>query len=443
MRTDLAYKINMSALLAGMQAPTLALPVGRVSEVIGLTVKSVGPHVSIGDIAWIESNNGDGPKRIPAEVVGFRDKHVLLMPVEHLNGIHPGARVIPGGSLSVRAGYSLLGRVVDGLGRPIDGGPGLVDVRDVQLDNSAPAPMERKCQNEVFSTGVKTIDGLLTCAKGQRLGIFSGSGVGKSTLLGSIARHSCAKINVIALIGERGREVRDFVENCLGPDGLAKSVVVAVTSDESPMLRMKGAATAMAIAEYFRDQGEDVLLLMDSVTRYSMAQREIGLAIGEPPTTKGYPPSVFGLLARLLERSGVSDKGTITAFYTVLVEADDMNDPIADAARSILDGHIVLSRDIAQEGTYPSIDVLSSVSRLMNSVVDGKQRELAARLRMLLSVYRKAENLINVGAYAKGSSPAIDEAISKIGAIRSFLVQPHDLAVNTKETLQKLEEAVA
>ena len=284
-----------------------------------------------------------------------------------------------------------------------------------------------------FSTGVKTIDGLLTCAKGQRLGIFSGSGVGKSTLLGSIARHSCAKINVIALIGERGREVRDFVENCLGPDGLAKSVVVAVTSDESPMLRMKGAATAMAIAEYFRDQGEDVLLLMDSVTRYSMAQREIGLAIGEPPTTKGYPPSVFGLLARLLERSGVSDKGTITAFYTVLVEADDMNDPIADAARSILDGHIVLSRDIAQEGTYPSIDVLSSVSRLMNSVVDGKQRELAAILRMLLSVYRKAENLINVGAYAKGSSPAIDEAISKIGAIRSFLVQPHDLAVNTKK----------
>ena len=327
--------LDLVSLTGGLEEESVARSEGRVSKVVGLTVESIGPRISVGDLAWIETKTTEGIKRVPAEVVGFRDRSVLLMPVEWLSGIRPGARVIPAGRLKVRAGYSLLGRVLDGLGRPIDGKPEPIDTVPVQIDAKPPKPMHRERLSEVFSTGIKAIDGLITCAKGQRLGVFSGSGVGKSVLLGSLARNSCATVNVIALIGERGREVLDFVENCLGKEGLAKSVVITATSDESPMMRLKGAASAMAIAEYFRDQGENVLLLMDSVTRYSMAQREIGLAAGEPPTTKGYPPSVFGLLARLLERSGTSRTGSITAFYAVLVESDDMNDPIADAARAI------------------------------------------------------------------------------------------------------------
>lgn len=434
--------LDFLKLTHGLEHECIARPEGRVSKVIGLTVESVGPRISVGDLAWIETHSGKGVKHVPAEVVGFRDNSVLLMPVEYVGGLRPGARVLPGNRLEVCAGYSLLGRVLDGLGRPMDFGPELTETVPVEINRSAPPPMSRERLHEVFSTGVKAIDGLLTCAKGQRVGIFAGSGVGKSVLLGSLARNSCATVNVIALIGERGREVRDFIENCLG-DGLKKSVVIVATSDQSPLMRIKGASTAMAIAEYFRDQGENVLLLMDSITRYGMAQREIGLAIGEPPTTKGYPPSVFGLLAHLLERSGNSDKGGITAFYSVLVEADDMNDPIADAARSILDGHIVLSRQIAETNHYPAIDVLGSISRIMSEVVSGPHREKAARLRTLMSIYKKAEDLVNVGAYVAGSNPKIDEALAKIEKITSFLRQPHDVTSRWDETLKAMEAAIS
>ena len=440
MQTDV--NLNLIDLVEGLDGECLARTEGRVFEVTGLTVKSVGPRISIGDFAWIETEVQGGKKRIPCEVVGFRDQFVLLMPVERLGAIHPGARVIPGGRMSVSAGYSLLGRVVDGLGRPIDVGLPPTDTVLVDMDRPAPPAMSRNGLTELFSTGIRAIDGMLTTARGQRVGIFAGSGVGKSVLLGSLARHSSATVNVIALIGERGREVRDFIEKILGPSGLAKSVLVAVTSDQSPMIRMMGASTAMAIAEFFRDRGEAVLFLMDSVTRCAMAQREIGLAIGEPPTTKGYPPSVFGLLARLLERSGASDVGSITAFYTVLVEADDMNDPIADSVRAILDGHIVLSRSMASIDHYPAIDVLNSISRLMNDVVTSKHRELAARMRAILAVYRKAEDMINIGAYVAGSNPKIDEAIRKIESVNQFLRQAPHSAVSFAEMLTEMERAV-
>lgn len=439
MRTS--SSLDLVPLTEGLERECAARPEGRVSHVVGLTVESIGPRISVGDLAWIETTNGNGTKRIPSEVVGFRDRSVLLMPIERLGGVRPGARVIPAGQLKVRAGYDLLGRIVDGLGRPIDVGPEVVNTTQVNIDNAAPKPLQREPLSEVFSTGVRALDGLLTCAKGQRLGIFSGSGVGKSVLLGSLARNSCATVNVIALIGERGREVRDFVEKCLA-DGLAKSVVITATSDESPLMRIKGASTAMAIAEFFRDQGEHVLFLMDSITRYGMAQREIGLAIGEPPTTKGYPPSVFGLLARLLERSGTSRKGSITAFYSVLVEQDDMNDPIADSTRAVLDGHIVLSRDLSQANHYPAIDVLMSISRVMNDVVTKSHRDNANKIRNLLSVYRKAEDLINVGAYVSGSNPKIDEALEKIDAINAFLRQPSDVSIPWDSTIQEIERVV-
>ena len=415
---------------------------GRVSEVVGLTIRSVGPRTSIGDLAWIERKNGQVIDKIPSQVVGFKDRSVLLMPLERLGGVRPGARVVPGGVLKVRAGYNLLGRVLDGLGRPMDGGGAPKDTVPVNIDAPPPHPLQRERLSSVFSTGVRAIDGLLTCAKGQRMGIFAGSGVGKSVLLGSLARNSCATVNVIALIGERGREVRDFIEGSLGA-GMQKSVVVVATPDESPLVRLKGASTAVAIAEYFRDQGEDVMLLMDSVTRYGMAQREIGLAVGEPPTTKGYPPSVFGLLSRLLERSGTSTRGSITAFYTVLVEGDDMNDPIADSARSVLDGHIVLSRELAGANHYPAIDVSMSVSRVMGAVVSDEHGMNAGRLRSILATYRKAEDLVNVGAYVSGSNPKIDEALGKIDAINKFLRQPHDVSTPWEETLSNLERTVA
>ena len=441
MQTDV--NLNLTDLVEGLDGECLARTEGRVFEVTGLTVKSVGPRISIGDFAWIETEAQGGKKRVPCEVVGFRDQFVLLMPVERLGAIRPGARVIPGGRMSVSAGYSLLGRVVDGLGRPIDVGPPPTDTVLVDIDRPAPPAMSRNGLTEIFSTGVRAIDGMLTTVRGQRVGIFAGSGVGKSVLLGSLARNSSATVNVIALIGERGREVRDFIEKNLGPSGLAKSVVVAVTSDQSPMIRIMGASTAMAIAEFFRDRGENVLFLMDSVTRCAMAQREVGLAVGEPPTTKGYPPSVFGLLARLLERSGASDVGSITAFYTVLVEADDMNDPIADSIRAILDGHIVLSRSMASMDHYPAIDVLSSISRLMNDVVASKHRELATRMRAILAVYRKAEDMINLGAYVAGSNPKIDEALRKIESVNGFLRQAPNSAVSFAHMLTEMERAVA
>ena len=416
---------------------------GRVTRVIGLTIESIGPRASVGDLAWIESGPAEKRIQIPAEVVGFHDRSVILMPIEYASGIRPGDRVLTAGRLRVPAGPGMLGRVVDGLGRPLDSLPPPEDTRQVAVDRAPPSPLDRRRLDQVFHTGVRALDGCLTCAKGQRIGIFAGSGVGKSMLLGSLARNSCATVNVIALIGERGREVRDFIEKSLGEEGLRKSVVVAVTSDQSPLLRRKGASTAMAIAESFRDQGEDVLLMMDSVTRFAMAQREIGLAVGEPPTTKGYPPSVFGMLAQLLERPGSSPRGTITAFFSVLVEADDMNDPIADSVRSILDGHIVLSRELAEANHYPAIDVLMSISRLMGEVATPRQAEAAGRLKELLSVYRHAEDLVNVGAYVAGSNPRIDEALRKIEPIREFLRQKPREISSMEETLQRLEKVVA
>ncbi len=434
--------LNLLDGMSDLGSECTARSLGCVSHVIGLTVESVGPRISVGDLVWIESEKQGENKRIPAEVVGFKDRSVILMPIERLGGVRPGARVIPGGRLQVKAGPGLLGRVVDGLARPIDGRPIEGKLDYVDIDNPAPAPMERHRLTEVFMTGVRAIDGPLTCAKGQRLGIFSGSGVGKSVLLGSLARNSSATVNVIALIGERGREVKDFLEKSLG-SGLSKSVVVAATSDQSPLMRIKGAATAMAIAEYFRDKGENVLLIMDSITRYAMAQREIGLAAGEPPTTKGYTPSVFGLLARLLERSGNIGRGSITAFFSVLVEQDDLNDPIADAARSILDGHICLSRQLAEMNHYPAIDMLASISRLMNDIVGREHREIAGKMRTMMSVFRKAEDLINVGAYVPGANARIDEAVKKIDAINEFLRQQPDVATGWQDTVKGMTKAIS
>lgn len=434
--------LQFDGLLEGLGSATLSRSEGRVVEVTGLTVKSVGPYASIGDLVWIEPLHGTAGLRIPCEVVGFCDRYVISMPVERLERIHPGARVIPAGRMKVNVGYELLGRVVDAMANPIDNGPSLNGLTPVDIERPAPPPMERRPLQEVFETGVRAIDGLLTVAKGQRIGIFAGSGVGKSVLLSCLARNGSAGVNVIALIGERGREVKEFIEKNLGAEGLARSVVVAVTSDQSPVSRLKGAATAMAIAEFFRDQGEDVMLMMDSVTRYAMAQREIGLAVGEPPTTRGYPPSVFGMLAQLLERSGSSKDGTITAFYTVLVESDDMNDPIGDAVRGILDGHIVLSRKIASMNHYPAIDIPVSLSRVMNDVVTRDHQTYASRLRQILAVYQKAEDLVNVGAYVAGSNPQIDEALARIGAVNGFLRQRPEEKEEFNNMLHVLAEAL-
>ena len=380
---------------------------GRVSQIVGLTIESIGPTTNIGDLCLIQPRKGRG---IPAEVVGFRDQKVLLMPLSDLTGVGPGSLVTATGSpLMVPVGEALLGRILDGLGQPLDhkGYVPVTKYRSVQ--GSIPQPLERQRIKDHLSVGVRAIDGVLTCGRGQRIGVFAGSGVGKSTLLGMMARHTEADVNVIALIGERGREVREFIERDLGPDGLARSVVVVATSDQPALVRIKGAMVATTIAEYFRDLGRDVLFVMDSVTRLALAQREVGLAIGEPPATRGYTPSVFALMPKLLERTGPGPTGTITAFYTVLVEGDDMNEPIADTVRGILDGHIVLNRALAERNHYPAIDVLASISRLMVEVTSQEHQELAAKLRAALAAYAEAEDLINIGAYAHGSNPEIDE----------------------------------
>lgn len=394
---------------------------GKVSQVIGLTVESVGPSVHLGELCYLHPRQG-APLR--AEVVGFRDARVLLMPLGEMDGLGPGAEVRSTGALlQVEVGEGLRGRVLDGLGQPVDGRGPLRTGRYYPVHAQPPNPLERRRITEPLEVGVKAIDAALTCGRGQRVGIFAGSGVGKSTLLGMIARNTAADVNVIALIGERGREVRDFLEKDLGPEGMARSVVVVATSDQPALVRVKGALVATAIAEYFRDLGLDVLLMMDSVTRFCMAQREIGLAVGEPPTTRGFTPSVFAMLPKLLERAGTSGRGSITGLYTVLVEGDDFNEPIADASRSILDGHIVLSRDLAAENHYPAIDVLGSVSRVMSDVVPKEQAAAAGWLREMLATYRRARDLINIGAYAAGSNPKIDEAVARIDQINAFLRQ--------------------
>jgi len=395
---------------------------GRVTQVIGLLVESDGPGVNVGEVCHLFPRGMVEP--IPAEVVGFRNDRVLLMPLGEMGGIGPGCEVVATGEpLRVEVGRALLGRVVDGLGRPIDGsGPFEVEAL-YAVHNPPPKPLDRPRIQERLAVGVRAIDGLLTCGKGQRLGIFAGSGVGKSTLLGMIARNTEADVSVVALVGERGREVRDFLEKDLGPEGLKRSVVVVATSDQPALVRIKAAFVATAIAEFFRDSGLDVLLMMDSVTRFAMAQREVGLAIGEPPATRGYTPSVFSILPKLLERSGTAQRGSITGFYTVLVDGDDITEPVTDTVRGILDGHILLSRAIAAQNLYPAIDILGSVSRLMIDVVAQDHREAAAAVRNILSTYQEAADLINIGAYVDGSNPSIDRAKAMIEPVRAFLRQ--------------------
>ncbi|MDD3051494.1 MAG: flagellar protein export ATPase FliI [Candidatus Cloacimonetes bacterium] len=410
---------------------------GTVSQIIGLIVESTGPSASIGDICYIHSS--DGQKHV-TEVVGFRKDKTLLMPLKELYGIAPGNQVSTFREpFSVGVANELKGRILDGLGNPIDekGELKLKEKRSVYA--TPPNPLTRMRINEPLQIGIKAIDGLLTCGKGQRTGIFAGSGVGKSVLLGMIARNTKADVNVIALIGERGREVRDFIENDLGEEGLSRSVVVVATSDQAALSRIKGALVATTIAEFFRDQGLNVLLMMDSVTRFAMALREVGLAVGEPPTTKGYTPSVFATLPKLLERAGTAKHGTITGLYTVLVEGDDMDEPIADAARSILDGHIVLSRKLASRSHYPAIDVLTSISRVMNSVISEEHKKMSRRAIEILATYKEAEDLINIGAYSSGSNPKIDYAVSKINNLNSFLKQDVTESALFENTLAKLD----
>lgn len=412
---------------------------GRVTQVVGLVVESEGPAAHLGDLCHIYNRRDQRP--VLAEVVGFRQQHLLMMPLGELGRIGQGSRVINSRRpLTVPVGEALLGRVLDPLGSPIDGhGPAAAQKR-YPVHRTPPPAMQRRRISTPLAFGVRAIDGLLSVGKGQRVGIFAGSGVGKSTLLGSIARGSSADVNVVALIGERGREVREFIERDLGPEGLAKSVVVVATSDQPAVIRLKGALAATAIAEYFRDQGANVMLMMDSVTRFAWAQREIGLAIGEPPTTRGYTPSVLANLPRLLERAGTSDRGSITGLYTVLVDGDDMNEPVADAARSILDGHIVLKRELAAYGHYPAIDILNSVSRLMNDIVAPEHKQSAQSVREMMATYKASEDLIQLGAYAAGSNPRVDHAIARRPAILDFLIQTPETRTDWEETVNRLGE---
>jgi len=407
---------------------------GKVSEIGGLLVEGYDAGSSIGEMCRIYPNGND--YSIEAEVVGFRNSRVLLMPIENLQGVGPGSRILPSGKKAeVKVGGNLLGRVIDGLGNPID------DKGPIEYDTEYPIyaeainPLKRGRIHEPMDLGIRAINGLFSCGKGQRMGIFSGSGVGKSVLLGMIARNTKADVNVIGLIGERGREVREFIENNLGAEGLARSVMVVATSDSHPLVRMRAAYVATSLSEYFRDQGQDVLLMVDSLTRFAMAQREVGLFLGEPPTTKGYTPSVFSLLPKLLERTGnIEDGGSITGLYTVLVEGDDFNEPIADAARSILDGHITLSRDLAAKNHYPAIDILQSISRVMFDIVDENHRKKANEILDAVATYRKAEDLINIGAYVDGSNPRIDFAIQNIDRINVFLKQAMEEKISFDES---------
>jgi flagellum-specific ATP synthase len=412
---------------------------GRVAQVIGLTIESEGPESAVGDVCLIYPQKRANP--IKAEVVGFRDNRVILMPLGELHSIGPGCEVVATGKpLCVKVGFELLGKVLNGLGDPLDDSMLPARMSEYSTHHAPSNPLRRPRVLEPISVGVRCIDGLLTIGKGQRVGIFAGSGVGKSTLLGMVARNTTADVNVIALIGERGREVLDFIERDLGPEGLARSVVIVATSDQPALIRIKGALIATAIAEYFRDRGLNVMLMMDSVTRYAMAMREVGLAIGEPPATRGYTPSVFASLPKLLERAGTAQTGSITAFYTVLVDGDDMNEPIADAVRGILDGHIVLDRNIANKGHYPAINVLASVSRVMTEIVSEEHLMAAEHLKRLLSTYRDSEDLINIGAYQRGSNAEIDKSLTYIQAIWDFTKQRTTEKINFEEVKTTLVE---
>src|SRR5689334_23685144 len=398
---------------------------GRVTRVVGLVIEAAGLDVGLTELCRVTSLSDE--KSVLAEVVGFHERGVLLMPLGEIDGLHPGSSVTPlGRSFGADVGPGLLGRVLNGLGHPIDGKGPLNHTHRVPLTAEPPNPLQREIITQPLETGVRAIDGFLTLGKGQRVGIFAGSGVGKSTLLGMIARQAKADVNVIALLGERGREVRDFIEHSLGPEGLARSVLIVATGDQAALVRARGALVATSIAEYFRDQGKQVLLMLDSVTRVAMAWREIGLAVGEPPTTKGYPPSVFASLPRLLERAGNGAKGGITGIYTVLVDGDDFNEPVADATRSILDGHIVLTRRLAGAGHFPAIDVLDSKSRVKDHIIDDTQRRAGNAMLRLEAAYREKEDLIMVGAYQKGSDPAVDTALRLRDGMSNFLRQRPD-----------------
>ncbi len=415
---------------------------GKVVKIVGLTIESVGPDANLNDLCVLTSGDKD-EHSVMAEVVGFRDNRVLLMPFDNVEGIGIGCVVENlAQPLMVSVGNELLGKTLDGLGRDLHGEQIVTGVQ-YPVEAMPPDPMEREIIKDVLSLGVKAVDGLITVGKGQRIGIFAGSGVGKSTLLGMFARNTKADINVIALIGERGREVREFIERDLGEEGMRRSVVVVATSDKPALIRNKAAKTATAIAEYFRAQGKDVLLMMDSLTRFSMAQREIGLASGEPPVTRGYPPSVYSEMPKLLERAGTAEKGSITGLYTVLVDGDDFNEPITDTARSILDGHIVLSRKLAHQNHYPAIDVLQSISRCMSQIADKEHKRTAGQLRNTLSTYNEAEDLINIGAYKSGSNKHIDYAVSKIDSVNEFLCQDVDEKIGFEDVLTQLEAIFA
>lgn len=411
---------------------------GKVTRIVGLVIEGYCPHATIGSLCELSPMTGE--QKIFAEIVGFKDSKALLMPLGELRGLGPGSliRVIRT-SATIAVGNNLLGRVVDAMEIPQDGLPAPILTEEKGIYTLPPGPMERQNISETLDLGIRAINGLTACGMGQRMGIMAGSGIGKSVMLGMMAKYAKADINVIALIGERGREVREFIERDLGADGLARSVIVVVTSDQSPLLRMRGAFVATAIAEYFCNQGKNVLLMMDSVTRFAMAMREIGLAIGEPPTTKGYTPSVFATLPKLLERAGrFRDKGSITGLYTVLVDGDDMTEPVADSVRSILDGHIVLSRTLAARNHFPAIDILNSTSRVMRDIVSPRHLELAGKAREVLARYAEAEDLINIGAYVKGSNTKIDYAISKIDEINTFLRQNFSETTNLKQSVEQL-----
>ena len=415
---------------------------GKIEKIVGLTIESSGPVCNMGDVCRIYSK--DMQSHIFAEVVGFSDHRVLLMPYTDIEGIGPGSIVDnTGDKLMVKAGNKLIGRIIDAIGNPLDGGPPIEYTDSVPIAGVPVNPLARPKIAEPIELGVKAIDGLLTIGKGQRMGIFAGSGVGKSTLMGMIARKVKADLNVIALVGERGREVREFIENDLGEEGMARSVVVVATSDQPAMMRNKCPMTATAIAEYFCSQGKDVLLMMDNLTRFAMAQREVGLSTGEPPIARGYTPSIYAAMPKLLERAGCFEKGSITGIYAVLVEGDDTNEPISDTVRGIIDGHIVLSRKIAAQNHYPAIDILPSISRLMSIIADKEHQAAAGKLRNLLSLYTNNADLIAIGAYKKGTNPALDEAIKKIDKINGFLTQERTESFDMEDTIRMLKEAVS
>ena len=433
--------MSFETLIATAVAAAAPRRTGRVAQVVGVNVEVTGIEPAIGEAVRIERHGHDD---VLAEVVALRDRTAVCMPFGDLHGVRTGAPVEPtGAAATIRVGQELLGRVLDGLGRPIDGGASLAGLPEVTVDGAPPPPLTRQRIDRQLGLGVRVLDTTVPCGRGQRLGIFAGSGVGKSSLLSMIARGTDASVSVVCLVGERGREVREFLENDLGSEGLARSVVVVATSDEPALVRRRAAFTATRIAEWFRDRGLDVVLMMDSLTRFAMAQREIGLSAGEPPATRGYPPSVFALLPKLLERAGGSAAGSITGLYTVLVEGDDMNEPIGDAARSILDGHVVLTRRLATAGHFPSVDVLESISRVAATITTPERRAAAGALRRLLAAHRDAKDLIEIGAYVAGSNPDVDRAIALADAIDGFTRQDMDEQPTAEDSWAALEAVVA